>query len=81
MKKKKSFFIHALETFDWDSTFSNDLNACIDNFIEAINNMYCKSFPIQIKYILKKQFHDPWITSDLKKNLFHINCNTMIYLN
>ena len=67
-----------LANFNWDSIKSNDLNTYFDNYYKTLNDLYCKCFPIKIKYISKKQYLKPWITPSihhlisLKSKYFHL---------
>ena len=37
----------------------------MDRFIQTINSIYCKSFPLKTKYISVKRLSKPWPTKDL----------------
>ena len=54
-----------LTNFNWDSIKSNDVNVYYENYMNALNSLYCTSFPIKIKFISKKQYLKPWITPNI----------------
>ena len=57
---------------NWDEIIGNvnrniDVNTACSNFVEKINNVYCKYFPIKVKFISDKRIGNPWLTPQLKK--------------
>ena len=66
-EENKNRFTSMLETFNWNSIASDDVNVYTDNFTKTIDFFYCKCFPIKVKYISNKQLCTPWISSNLKK--------------
>ena len=61
-----------LENSDWDEIVCNndseiDVNVATSNFLDHINKLYCKNFPLKTKFVSQKRLCNPWLTSDLKK--------------
>lgn len=52
----------AVESFDWNSVKSFDIDEYVENFDKTLNDLYCKCFPIKIKYVSNKQVINPWVT-------------------
>ena len=52
---------------DWN--ILNELNCDVgtETFCKILNDLYCQSFPVKIKYISKKRSEKPWITQSLKR--------------
>ena len=59
-------FEASLRSFNWESLKSPDLNNYVSNFLESINSLYCKSFPLKTKYVSNKQLDNAWITPSLR---------------
>ncbi|KAI3381853.1 hypothetical protein SNEBB_006345, partial [Seison nebaliae] len=62
-------FRDSLIRFNWDATFSADINESFDKFMECLNILYYKHFPIKIKYIGPKRFCNPWLTRGLMTSI------------
>ena len=60
-------FEDMLVSFDWNSLQTNDVNNYLLQFMNSLNSMYCRSFPIKSKFISKEKSEKPWITSSLKQ--------------
>ena len=60
-------FQRNLDNFDWLSILSSDVNQYTENFISAINDLFCKSFPMKTKIISKSHLNCPWMNGNLKK--------------
>ena len=53
---------------DWDSLLNyNDLDSCTTTFIDKINDLYIKCFPLKVKFVSIKRLKNRWITSDVKR--------------
>ena len=63
----QQLFEFNLQSFDWESIKSNDVNTYTNNFISTVNNIYQTSFPIKTKFVTEKYFSNPWYTADVKK--------------
>ena len=59
-------FSQSLLNFDWLSLVSDDINIYVENFLNVINDLYCKCFPMKTKQISKKKSLNPWFTPDLE---------------
>ena len=53
--------------FNWGIIENDDVNLYAENFVNAMNDIYCKSFPVKIKYISKKRLNKPWLTPPIFK--------------
>ena len=59
--------------FDWDDFLFGigdqnlDLNRVCNNFVQKLDNMYCKYFPVKVKCVSEKRLGKPWLTPQLKK--------------
>ena len=56
-----SAFSQYLENFNWNPVRNSDLNVFVGNFIEKLNEAYCKHFPMKTKTISKKRAMNPWM--------------------
>ena len=63
----KVTFERVLADFCWNDLKSDNVNLFFDSFSKALNDLYCKSFPIKVKYITAKQLSNPWITSRIRQ--------------
>ena len=52
----------------WDDILDyDDVDNCIMNFIDKLNLLYTKHFPIKTKYVSHKRFKNKWITQEIKR--------------
>ena len=58
-----------MSNVDWNNISSQIANLYAENFISTLDNLYCSTFPLKIKYVSKKYNHNPWITEPIKKLL------------
>ena len=57
-----------LDKIDWDSLLDyNDVNSCTITFIDKIDSLYRKCFPLKTKFVSAKRMKNKWITPNLKK--------------
>ena len=63
----KIIFKNNIENFNWESVRVQDVDAYMDNFMNALNDIYCKSFPLKSKFISFNHYCNPWFTNNLKK--------------
>ena len=74
----KNIFQTNVENYEWTQVVDDNIDIYVENFISAINDIYCKSFPLKIKYVSPKQFLNPWVNSrvkqliDLKSKYFNL---------
>ena len=60
--------IAELEKVDWDNFLNyEDPDNCTNRFVEKVNHLYMKCFPLKIKFISIKRYINRWITNDVKK--------------
>ena len=64
-------FTNNIQSFNWSSIASNNINIYVKNFTNKLNEMYCHAFPLKTKYVSGKQSINPWMTPNLSK-LIHI---------
>ena len=59
--------INELEIIDWNSLLDyNDPETCLGSFIDKINSLYRKCFPLKTKFISHKRLKNRWISQDIK---------------
>ena len=59
--------INDIQLINWDYILDyNDPENCIIAFINKLNSLYCKHFPLKTKFISLKRLKNNWITSDVK---------------
>ena len=63
----KNHFMQSLQNFNWNSIKSNDVNQYTSSFIDTLNVLYRRSFPLKTKYITHKKFNNPWLNSSVKE--------------
>ena len=49
-----------LGSFDWQSVRDPDPHVFTRRFIESMDDIYVKAFPLKVKYITAKQYNKPW---------------------
>ena len=60
-------FIREVDHIDWGLIFDHgDISSKTDKFINKLNQIYCKTFPLKIKYISQKRINNPWLTPVIK---------------
>ena len=76
LKNEANFirYRQSLEAFDWRSLRSQNVNTYLENFLSALNNLYCSCFPLTVKSISEKIYDNPWINSDVR-NLISAKSN------
>jgi exonuclease III len=62
-------FNSELSAVHWSCTDSDDVNVKTSQFMNRINKLYDKCFPIKIKYISIKRIRKPWLTSAILKSI------------
>ena len=65
--ENKNKFKVNVENFDWSSISDENVDVYVNNFVNTVNNLYCASFPLKIKYVTEKQFIKPWVTPQIKE--------------
>ena len=63
----KQKFRNLVSNFDWDNIKSQNTNLFAEKLIETLDNFYCTAFPLKTKFVLKKHYHNPWITEPIRK--------------
>ena len=53
--------------FDWDTIKSDNVNDYFNYFSRTLNSLFCSCFPLKIKYVTRKSFINPWVTSRIRK--------------
>ena len=54
---------------NWHNVLVGNVNEQVNNFNSTVNDLYCKSFSLKIKYISIKRLKSPWITSDVQLSI------------
>lgn len=60
-------FLNELMRTDWNITLAADVSQNVEIFIKTVNSLYCKCFPLKVKFIDAKRIHKPWLTTDIFK--------------
>ena len=61
-------FCVELSNINWNDILDyNDLESCVQIFLEMINSLYCNCFPLKTKFISPKRYQNKWITPDVKR--------------
>ena len=77
--ENKSKFLQFLGSFDWRSVEDGDSSVFMSQFIDKLNEIYFKHFPLKTKYVLARNFLNPWVTPrirkliEIKSNLFTLS--------
>ena len=52
--------IREVDLIDWGLIFDHgDVSSKTDKFIDKLNQIYCKTFPLKVKYISQKRINSP----------------------
>lgn len=78
-KKKISFrhhsvihdniFIDRLSNLDFESILRGCEGDRVDRFVDVINEIYCNTYPLKIKFLSYKRLSKPWLSSGLLKSI------------
>ena len=61
-------FVNVCRNVIWDQ-FGGDVNSDTLFFIETLDDIYKRCFPLKIKYVSNKRISKPWLTSEILKNI------------
>jgi len=61
-KELLELFEDRLNSVNWCNVLSGDINNRVVSFESTVNELYCNTFPLKIKYISIKRLKNPWIT-------------------
>ena len=55
--------------YDWTNLIHEqcDLNSATESFIKTLDQIYCRNFPLKIKFVSNKRFSKPWVTPELRR--------------
>ena len=68
-------FTEKLSSIDWDDLLDySDVDSSLSTFIEQLNVIYRKYFPLKTKFISEKRMKNKWITPEIK-NLINLKSN------
>ena len=60
-------FSDELSNTNWDDLLNyDDVENCSVKFVDHLNILYQKNFPLKIKYISRKRFRNKWVTPEIK---------------
>ena len=62
------YFFESCRVLDW-SWLINDVNLDINRFSVVINDLYCRCFPLKIKYVSRKRLEKPWLTNEILNSI------------
>jgi len=60
-------FLHQLEEVQWN--FRMNVNEDVIYLVDMLFEIYDRSFPLKVKYIGRKRFDKPWLTTGLIKSI------------
>ena len=60
-------FKQELSNYDWNSIKGTDVNNYLNSFIQTLNELFCKCFPLKTKLVTQKSFKNPWVTPRIRK--------------
>ena len=63
----QTIFRDKLSAFNWQQLKNDNVSIYTENFCNALDDIYQKSFPIRTKMVTDRYFKNPWITSEVKK--------------
>ena len=55
--------------FNWQFDPNVNVSCNVEHFSENLNKLYCKSFPLKIKYVSANRLKKPWLTSSIIKSI------------
>ena len=56
-----------MDHIDWGLIFDHgDVSSKADKFINKLNQLYFKTFPLKVKYISQKRINNYWLTPVIK---------------
>ena len=56
---------NALENFNWESIWLDDVELYTDRLIETLDILYCSAFPLKTKEVSQKHFINSWMTKPI----------------
>ena len=65
--ENKLKFETELGNFDWSTIRQNDPDSYLEIFLETLDEIYCRCFPLKTKFISKMKYQKPWVTNEIKK--------------
>ena len=65
--ENKLNFVQYLNSFDWSSVENDDSSVFMDRFINKLNELYFRFFPLKTKFVLARNFLNPWMTPRIRK--------------
>ena len=65
--ENKLKFETELGIFDWSTIRQNDPDSYLEIFLETLDEIYCRCFPLKTKFISKMKYQKPWATNEIKK--------------
>ena len=65
----KTKFRAMIREFDWHSVMGVSIHDSMDNFINKLNFIYCKCFPLKYKFISHKKANNPWVNHNITELL------------
>ena len=71
-EKKMDALKTEISNVSWDQVVGGnilDIDDSCCKFVDFLNNLYTKHFPIKTKQISQKRFKNPWITTEIKRQI------------
>ena len=63
----RALFSETIAGFNWASLKTQDPHVYMRLFLETLNKLYCKCFPLHVKFLPRKRIINPWITPNITK--------------
>ena len=55
----------------WNELLNEDINLTTNKFLDTMNRLYNRCFPIKSKFISLKRLNSPWLTTGLLTSIRH----------
>lgn len=61
-------FVRQCSDLRW-SCLTDDVNVDTCRFVETVNNLYCRCFPLKVKYVSQKRLSKPWLSTAIMRSI------------
>ena len=62
-------FQRCLSVIDWNILNDLDVNEATLYFLQTIDDIYCRCFPLKIKWFGRKRLCSPWLSAEILRNI------------
>jgi len=60
-----NFLTRIEQGINFTTIAENDIDLLVESFQDLVNKIYCRSFPLKIKFLSRKRLSNPWLSDDL----------------